>query len=61
MYSNRKEWEADIISLTEAAELLNVSRQRVHILLQNGQLEGFKVGNTWNVYKSSVDSRLSNR
>ena len=61
MYSNRKEWEADIISLTEAAELLNVARQRVHILLQNGQLEGFKVGNTWNVYKSSVDSRLSNR
>lgn len=59
MYTDRKEWEADIISLTEAAEMLDLSRQRVHVLLQNGQLEGFKVGNTWNVYRSSVESRMS--
>lgn len=59
MYTDRKEWEADIISLTEAAEMLDLSRQRVHVLLQNGQLEGFKVGNTWNVYKSSVEERMT--
>ena len=57
----RHEWEASIISLTEAAEALDVSRQRVHILLQNGQLDGFKVGNSWNVYRDSVENRLSNR
>jgi excisionase family DNA binding protein len=59
MYNNRKEWENDIISLTEAAEILGISRQRVHVLLSNEQLEGFKVGNTWNVYKSSVENRLA--
>lgn len=55
----KQEWEESIISMTEAAEMLDVSRQRVHVLLQNGQLEGFKVGNTWNVYKSSVKNRLA--
>lgn len=58
---SRQEWEASIISLTEAAEMLGVSRQRVHILLQNGQLDGFKVGNSWNVYRESVENRISNR
>ena len=57
MYKNREEWEKDIISITDAADTLGVSRQRVHMLLQNNQLEGFKVGNTWNVYKSSVEAR----
>ena len=59
MYKNRTEWENDIISLTEAAEMLGVSRQRVHVLLKNKQIEGFKVGNTWNVYRSSVERRMT--
>lgn len=57
----RQEWEDSIISLTEAAEMLGITRQRVHILLQNDQLDGFKVGNAWNVYRSSVENRISNR
>lgn len=57
----RQEWESSIISMTEAAELLGVSRQRVHVLLTNNQLEGFKVGNSWNVYRASVENRISNR
>ena len=55
----RQEWESSIISMTEAAELLGVSRQRVHVLLTNNQLEGFKVGNAWNVYRASVERRLT--
>lgn len=57
----RQEWEAGIICLTDAAEMLGVTRQRVHVLLQNGQLDGFKVGNSWNVYRESVENRISNR
>ena len=53
----RKQWENSILSLTDAAKMLGVSRQRVHILLQTGQLEGFKVGNTWIVYRKSVENR----
>lgn len=59
MYRNREEWEKDVISMTEASKLLGVSRQRVNVLLNNGQLEGFKVGNAWNVYKSSVMARMA--
>lgn len=47
------------IDVAEAAELLDVSRQRVHQLIQSGQLEGRKIGKTWYVYKSSVEERLA--
>lgn len=53
-------YERGVISLTEAAEMLGLSRQRVHVLLQNRQLDGFKVGNAWNVYRSSVEKRMTN-
>ncbi|MBQ9002144.1 MAG: helix-turn-helix domain-containing protein [Eggerthellaceae bacterium] len=49
----------DLVDVSEAAELLGVSRQRVHQLLQAGQLEGRKVGKTWYVYRHSVDNRLN--
>lgn len=45
-------------SITEAAEILGVSRQRVHQMLQAGQLNGHKVGNAWAVYRYSVEGRL---
>ena len=48
----------EVVSLTEAAEMLGVTRQRVHILLQNGKLNGYKVGNAWSVYKASVEQRV---
>lgn len=47
----------ELVSITQAAEILGLSRQRVHVMLQKGQLDGFKVGNVWNVYKDSVDRR----
>ena len=46
-------------SITEAAGILGISRQRVHQLLQAGKLDGHKVGNTWNIYRYSVESWLS--
>ena len=49
----------EVMSLTEAADMLGLTRQRVHVLLQNGQLVGYKVGNTWNVYRKSVEQRMS--
>lgn len=49
----------ELVSMTEAAELIGVSRQRVHQLLQAGKLDGYKVGNTWSIYRYSVESWLS--
>lgn len=52
------ESERGAYSITEAAGILNVSRQRVHKMLETGKLEGRKVGNTWTVYRYSVEARL---
>lgn len=51
--------EPAVMSLTEAAEMLGVSRQRVHVLLTNGNLDGYKVGNTWNISRDSVNKRMA--
>lgn len=48
-----------LYSITEAADILGITRQRVHVLLQGGKLDGCKVGNTWIVYGDSVEKRKS--
>lgn len=37
----------DLLSLTEAAEMLGISRQAVHKRAMRGQLLGAQVGGTW--------------
>jgi excisionase family DNA binding protein len=36
-----------LLSVTEAAQKLGTSRQRVRVLLAQGRLKGKKVGGTW--------------
>lgn len=43
----------DLVSLTEAAELLGITRQAAHLRALNGQLKGALVGKTW-VFRRSV-------
>lgn len=60
-YFNGEDTELDergFYSITETAGILNVSRQRVHAMIQAGILDGRKVGNTWSIYRYSVESRL---
>lgn len=51
--------ERSAYSISEAAGILNVSRQRVHAMLKAGQLEGQRDGNRWKIYRYSVESRLA--
>lgn len=53
--------ERSVYSITEAAGILGVSRQRVHVMIQAGQLDAHKVGNAWNIYRYSVENRLANK
>jgi excisionase family DNA binding protein len=46
----------DLVSLTEAAELLGVSRAAVHKMIGKGQLVGAQVGTTW-VFRRAVVER----
>lgn len=47
----------DLVSLTEAADILDVVRQYAHRLAERGQLVGAKVGGTW-VFRRVVVERL---
>ena len=58
---NREEWEANLLSATEAAEMLGITRQRVLVLLITGKLEGVKVGNVWIVYRDGVEKRMQDK
>lgn len=50
--------ERSVYSITEAASILGVSRQRVHQLIESGKLDAHKVGSTWSIYRYSVENRL---
>ena len=48
------------ISVTEAADILGVHRNRVLQLANDGALDAHKVGQRWNISKASVESRAAN-
>jgi excisionase family DNA binding protein len=47
----------DLVSLTEAADILGVSRAAVHKMVAKAQLVGAQVGTTW-VFRRAVVERL---
>ena len=53
---DQNEW----ISVPEAAEILGVHRNRVLQLINDESLEAHKVGQRWNIKRSSVESRAAN-
>lgn len=46
----------ELVSLTEAARIMGVSRQMAHKMVENGQLRGAQVGTTW-VFRKAVVER----
>lgn len=51
----------DLVSATEAATLLGVTRQAVQLMANNGQLRGAKVGATWVFRRAVVDKAVAER
>ena len=51
--------ERGVYSVTEAAGMLGVSRQRVHQLIEAGRIDARKVGNAWEVYRHSIENRMA--
>lgn len=45
-----------LVSVTEAAALLNISRQRVLQMINEGKLHGLKVGAGWALTRTEVDN-----
>lgn len=48
----------DLVSATEAAGILGVTRQAVQLMANNGQLLGAKIGTTW-VFRRVVVERAA--
>jgi len=48
----------DLVTLTEAAQILGVVRQYAHRLAERGELTGAQVGTTW-VFRRAVVQRLA--
>jgi hypothetical protein len=51
----------DLVSATEAANLLGVTRQAVQLMANNAQLLGAKVGNTWVFRRVVVEREAAER
>ena len=43
-----------MLSVTEVAEMLNVSRQMIHKLISNGELPYYKIGNLYRVEDKEI-------
>lgn len=51
----------EFVSITDAAEILGVTRQRVHQLLKSGQLHGRQIGEAWMACRYNVEERAGLR
>ena len=51
----------DILTLKECQQLLKIGRNSMLNFLHTGELEGFKIGNRWRIYKESVIEFLRRR
>jgi len=45
-----------LVSVSEAAELIGVSRAAVHLALTNGKLRGYQVGKQWVIKRSVAEA-----
>ncbi len=48
--------EADLLSLTEAAEMIGITRPATHQALLEGRLSGQRVGNAWIVRRTDAEA-----
>lgn len=58
-FDSRADALSEWLSVPQAASALGISQQRVRQLLDEGKLDGQKVGRDWNVSALSVRSRLA--
>ena len=47
-------------TITEAADILGITRQGVHDLIKRGKLDAHRRGNSWFVYRYAIEARKRN-
>lgn len=51
----------DLVSASEAATMLGLTRQAIQLMANNGQLVGAKIGNAWVFRRSVVEKEAKER
>ena len=46
----------DVLAVRDVVRALDITRQTVYKLIDEGKLKGFRVGNQWRIYKDSLDA-----
>jgi excisionase family DNA binding protein len=46
--------ERDVLTSTEACQLLRISRPTLRSLIKKGELSAFKIGNRWRIMKTEL-------
>ena len=47
-----------LLKVNEVAEILRIQRAKVYLLLEEGSLEGNKIGNAWRIRTDSVEKMV---
>ena len=48
----------DVLTVTDVAQILFVGRNTIYDLLNTGQLQGFRIGRSWRVLKTSLEEYI---
>lgn len=46
----------EVLAVRDVVRVLDITRQTVYKLIDEGKLKGFRVGNQWRIYKDSLDA-----
>ena len=57
MYEHNNPFE--LVSVTEAAELLQISRTSMYSILRQGELKSFRVGSHYKIPRAAVDEYIA--
>lgn len=52
---------AQWVTVRQAADLIGISTQRIRLLLQEGGMDGIKIGYSWLVRRESAEAYKANR
>lgn len=59
MLTHKNEPKINLLSPAEVCSYLNIGRNTMYKLLQDGQLSAFRIGNRWKIPESSINDFIS--
>jgi excisionase family DNA binding protein len=51
----------EILTIADVAQLLKIGEKTLYVLVQRGEIPGFKVGGQWRFSRAAIDSWIESR